>query len=95
MDKKSYLILAASILLGFIMLGIILKLPIENLSYNLGNKGYIENLSELYRYQMISVNDTNIIIFDRETGEYWRKFVPPNEGPTEWTREKIPDYNEK
>lgn len=42
------------------------------------------------RYQMISVNENNIIIFDRQTGEYWRKYVPSNEGPTNWEKEDSP-----
>ncbi|AHV98831.1 MULTISPECIES: hypothetical protein [Paenibacillus] len=42
------------------------------------------------RYQMINVNENNIIIFDQQTGDYWRRFIPSNEGPTEWEKEKSP-----
>ena len=43
---------------------------------------------------MISPNDSNIIIFDKETGRYWRKFIKSNEGPTDWTEETIDFLNE-
>jgi hypothetical protein len=95
-NKRNCIILATAILLGFIILGITIRLAIEDLSQNISspdNEDYINNLTELYRYQMVPVNDSNIIIFDRKTGKYWRKFVPPNEGPTEWRRERAPNYN--
>lgn len=41
------------------------------------------------RYQMISPNETNIIIFDSKTGDYWRKFIEPDEGPTDWSKESV------
>ena len=41
------------------------------------------------RYQMISPNENNIIIFDSKTGDYWRKFIEPNEGPTDWSKESF------
>ena len=41
------------------------------------------------RYQMISPNENNIIIFDSKTGDYWRKFIEHNEGPTEWSKESF------
>ena len=46
-------------------------------------------LNKENRYQMISPNETNIIIFDSKTGDYWRKFIEPNEGPTEWSKESF------
>ncbi|WP_205690215.1 hypothetical protein [Chengkuizengella sediminis] len=39
------------------------------------------------KYELIPVNDNNIIIFDKESGELWRKFIASNEGPTDWTME--------
>ena len=41
------------------------------------------------RYQMISPNENNIIIFDSKTGDYWRKFIETNEGPTDWSKESF------
>ena len=41
------------------------------------------------RYQMISPNENNIIIFDSKTGDYWRKFIEPDEGPTDWSKESV------
>lgn len=43
---------------------------------------------------MISPNESNIIIFDSKTGDYWRKFIENNEGPTDWTKESV-DFLEK
>jgi len=43
-----------------------------------------------YRYEFISANEQNIIIFDKQTGEYWRKFIEPNEGPTKWEKQESP-----
>jgi hypothetical protein len=44
---------------------------------------------------MIAVNKNNIIIFDKKSGEYWRKFIPDSEGPTQWTKEATPVINAK
>ncbi|MCI9259190.1 MAG: hypothetical protein HFJ16_03005 [Romboutsia sp.] len=41
------------------------------------------------RYQMISPNENNIIIFDSKTGDYWRKFIEPDEGPIDWSKESF------
>ena len=46
-------------------------------------------LNKENRYQMISPNENNIIIFDSKTGDYWRKFIETNEGPTEWSKESF------
>lgn len=45
------------------------------------------------RYEMISPNDSNIIIFDKQSGEYWRKFIETGEGPTEWEKQASPIGN--
>ncbi|WP_409292922.1 hypothetical protein [Peribacillus sp. SCS-37] len=52
---------------------------------------YIQpSVSEEFEYELISVNDTNIIIFDKRTGQYWRKYIELNEGPTDWREEESP-----
>ena len=33
-----------------------------------------------HRYDIVSPNETNLIILDRQTGEYYRKFIDPTEG---------------
>lgn len=38
---------------------------------------------------MISPNENNIIIFDSKTGDYWRKFIEPDEGPIDWSKESF------
>ena len=42
------------------------------------------------RYEFIRVNDNNVVLFDKQTGEMWRKFIPSNEGPTNWEKEDLP-----
>ena len=46
-------------------------------------------LNKENRYQMISPNENNIIIFDSKTGDYWRKFIEADEGPTDWSKESV------
>ena len=53
----------------------------------------VETQQEQFRYKFVSANETNIIIFDKHTGNYWRKFIPPNEGPTNWRKGDSPVLN--
>ena len=74
MENKSILYICISIIIGFSILSVSLLLL------------YKDNRN---RYQMISPNETNIIIFDSKTGDYWRKFIETNEGPTDWSKESF------
>ena len=74
MENKSILYICISIIIGFSILSVSLLLL------------YKDNRN---RYQMISPNENNIIIFDSKTGDYWRKFIETNEGPTEWSKESF------
>jgi hypothetical protein len=49
---------------------------------------------EQFRYDLETPNESNIIIFDKQTGEYWRKFIESNEGPTEWEKQESPIITE-
>lgn len=80
MKEKSVLYICISIIIGFSILSISLFLTSKDINKN--------------RYEMISPNEANIIIFDSQTGDYWRKFIEPAEGPTEWTKESS-DFLEK
>ena len=99
MEKRGAVIIGVSIIIGFLILGLLLKSPLESLSNNsapiMSNElsDLSNSVSELNRYQMISANDHNIILLDTKTGEYWRKFIPSNEGPTNWSKENVPDFN--
>ena len=73
MENKSILYICISIIIGFSILSISILL----------------NKDDSNRYQMISPNENNIIIFDSKTGNYWRKFIENNEGPTDWTKESV------
>lgn len=83
MKEKSILYICISIIVGFSILSISLFL-----TNTYGSK------DDTNRYKMISPSQTNIIIFDSKTGDYWRKFIEPNEGPTDWTKES-PDFLDK
>ena len=78
MDKKS-VVLGISIIIGFLILGI-------SIIYTLKNVGET-NIVNNNRYEMVAPNDSNIIIFDKQTGKYWRKYIESNAGPTDWTEE--------
>ena len=75
MENKSILYICISIIIGFSILSVSLLLLLNKDNGN--------------RYQMISPNENNIIIFDSKTGDYWRKFIEPNEGPTDWSKESF------
>lgn len=40
--------------------------------------------------ELMAPNETNIIIFDKQTGEYWRKFIEPDGGPSDWEKQDTP-----
>ncbi|WOV88592.1 hypothetical protein QWT69_05615 [Sporosarcina oncorhynchi] len=43
-----------------------------------------------YRYEFISVNERNIIIFDKKTGSYWQKLIEQSDVSTEWQKQESP-----
>jgi hypothetical protein len=88
MNKSNSLIIGFSILLGFTILGYFVLLSFGGKS-STGVTSPITGLTG-QRYEMITANKNNIIIFDKQSGEYWRKFIPDNEGPTEWVKEPSP-----
>lgn len=49
-----------------------------------------ERQTSEYRYELIPANDNNIIIFDKQTGDYWQKFIENNGGPTHWEKGDSP-----
>jgi hypothetical protein len=90
MNKGNSLIIGASILLGFVILGVFLKLTFLE-----EGSPTTSGASTAGTYEMIAVNKNNIIIFDKQSGEYWRKYISDSEGPTEWTKEQSPVSNSK
>lgn len=79
MKNRSSLIMGLAIIIGFTILGLF-QLFISK------EERDQEGITSENRYDLIPVNENNIIIFDKETGEYWTKFVPSNEGPTTWEK---------
>jgi hypothetical protein len=81
LDRKSLLALCLSILLGFATLGAFIFFGIQAIN--------IQEKDPIDRYQIISHGD-NIIIFDKQTADYWQKYLPQFEGPTEWKKHEAP-----
>ncbi|KGP91268.1 hypothetical protein N780_08705 [Pontibacillus chungwhensis BH030062] len=77
--------------ISVIFLGVCILLGSWFISQSFESDNKVSPVSEeQYRYEFISANEQNIIIFDKKTGNYWRKFVEPNEGPTEWEKQESP-----
>lgn len=75
---------------SIIFLGICILLGSFFISQSLKSESINKTLDEQFRYELISPNDSNIIIFDKKNGEYWRKYIEPNEGPTDWEKQTLP-----
>lgn len=54
-----------------------------------GLTAYQNHHSDSMRYEIIS-HGANIVVFDRETGDYWTKYMPLDEGPDDWQKESLP-----
>lgn len=76
--------------ISIIFLGICILLGSFFISQSLKSKSVNKTDNEQFRYELISPNDSNIIIFDKKNGEYWRKYIEPNEGPTDWEKQMSP-----
>jgi len=80
MEKKSVYMICISVIAGFIILGLFIFYGLINL----------QNVQrDELQYQMVTHGDS-IIVFDQKTGDYWQKFLPQNDGPTEWKEFSIP-----
>ena len=75
---------------SIIFLGICILLGSWFISESLKSEQVNTTQEEQFRYELISPNDSNIIIFDKQSGEYWRKFIETNEGPTDWEKQTSP-----
>ena len=42
------------------------------------------------KWELIVVNENNIILFNNKSGEYWRKTIESGEGPTDWEKSPLP-----
>ncbi|MGE7765598.1 hypothetical protein [Peribacillus sp. NPDC096540] len=75
---------------SIIFLGLCLLLGSWFISQSLKSEQVNPKQEEQFRFELISPNDSNIIIFDKQSGEYWRKFIEPNDGPADWEKQKSP-----
>ena len=85
--KNSWsIIIVLAIIIGFTILGLFQMVISEEKSNEV-------DVSGEYRYDLVPANDNNIIIFDKQSGEYWTKFMPVDEGPTNWEKGDSPIKN--
>jgi hypothetical protein len=87
-DKKPRLSLTGAIVILSVCLlvtGFNISSAIRGITNDVSPK-----LEDEYRYEFISANEQNLIIFDKKTGDYWRKYIEINEGPTEWEKQQSP-----
>ncbi|MCR8966197.1 hypothetical protein O0550_23940 [Brevibacillus halotolerans] len=87
MKNSSSIIIGLAIIIGFTILGSFLMFAFGKDSSN------VDGNNNEYRYELVPANEHNIIIFDKKTGEYWRKFVPSDKGPTNWEKGDSPIKN--
>ncbi|WP_025786208.1 hypothetical protein [Sporosarcina sp. D27] len=71
--------------MSIVFLGVCIIIGSGLISHSLDNAKTIK-----YRYELISANERNIIIFDKKTGRYWQKLIEESDGTTEWQKQKSP-----
>ncbi|MFJ7744562.1 hypothetical protein [Peribacillus sp. NPDC097295] len=81
MKNISSLIIGVAIIIGFTILGLFLMVALKD-----NSKG----VSHEDQYELVPVNDNNMVIFDKKSGDYWNKFIPSDEGPTDWKKGDSP-----
>ncbi|MGE7661173.1 hypothetical protein ACQKL6_05570 [Peribacillus sp. NPDC097197] len=81
MKNSSSLIIGVAIIMGFTILGLFLMASSKEDSKGARHED---------RYELVPVNENNMIIFDKTSGAYWNKFVPSDEGPTSWEKGDSP-----
>lgn len=78
MDEYIYIILAV-ILLVFVIWGCTIRL--ERYIFNISEKNKIGT------YQMVKINEKDIVILDTRTGQYWKKPIVENSSVKITTKE--------
>ena len=82
-NTRSSFIIGFAIIIGFTVLGLFLM-------YSFKEPSDVDHENNENRYELVPVNENNMVIFDKQSGEYWSKFVPSNEGPTTWRKGDSP-----
>ena len=92
LKDKTALIIGGSIIIGFTIFGLLLMAALEEFVYSMDEFDVGRDLeyNEDTAYEIIPVGDNNIILFDKDTGSYWTKYVPSGEGPTNWEKGDYP-----
>lgn len=63
---------------------------LANIANNQRIEAAVQPKQEEYRFDLIVVNENNIILYDKQSGDSWRKFIDSGAGPTEWERQSLP-----
>ncbi|MEK5442310.1 MULTISPECIES: hypothetical protein [unclassified Fredinandcohnia] len=87
MKNSSSIIIGLAIIVGFTILGLFFMSAFGKETSN------VDSTNNEYRYELVPANENNIIIFDKKTGEYWKKYLPSGEGPTNWEKVESPIKN--
>lgn len=85
MNNKSILIICISILIGFGMISYAIVSTNKNSAKEIVSDSVMQSND---KYEIVCQNN-NIIIFDKENGRMWRKFIESNGGPTDWEKEDL------
>ena len=83
MKNSSSIIIGLAIIIAFTILGLF------QISKSEEKSDEVDVIGE-YRYDLVPANENNIIIFDKQSGEYWTKFIRSNEGPSNWEKGDSP-----
>jgi len=77
---------------SIIFLGICIVLGSWLISHSLKLQSKEDKIKpdDKFRYELVSPNNSNIILFDKQSGDYWRKFIENSEGPTNWEKQHSP-----
>ena len=73
---------------SIIFLGICILLGCWFISQSIKPAQVVVTKEAQSRYELITPDDSTLIIFDKQNGEYWRKSINPDEGP--WEKQTSP-----
>lgn len=84
MQRNSAVIIGASIVLGFLLFGLLIRTGPANWR---GPTGGASGDGEVGRYQFLRANEVSLAVLDTKTGRVWRKFIDADSGPRQWAED--------
>ena len=86
--ERSYKMNKHIVSFSIIFLGICILLGCWFISQSIKPTQVVVTKEAQSRYELITRDDSTLIIFDKQNGEYWRKSINPDEGP--WEKQTSP-----